>query len=51
MQTSSPFKAIEMLKKPDTLEAKQIVRLIKNADLDIDGFRLDENSWKTLSSR
>ncbi|MEG0836155.1 MAG: ATP-binding protein [Anaerovoracaceae bacterium] len=42
MQSIQPFKTIEMLKTPDTSEAKQIVDLIKNADLDIDDFRLDE---------
>lgn len=49
MQSMKPYKTIEMLKKPNTLEAKQIVELIKKADLDIDDFRLDEELSEDIS--
>lgn len=49
MQSIQPYKTIEMLKKPNTLEAKQIVELIKNADLDIDDFRLDDELSEDFS--
>lgn len=39
MNRISPLKTIEVLKKPDTLEAKKVVSLIKAADLDIDDYR------------
>lgn len=49
MQSIQPFKTIEMLKTPAALEAKQIVELIKKADLDIDDFRLDEKLSEAFS--
>lgn len=41
MQTLQPYKTIEMLKEPESPEAKQIVELIKKSDLDIDDFKYD----------
>lgn len=49
MQSVQPFKTIELLKRPNTLEAKQVVELIKSADLDIDDFRLDETLSESIS--
>ena len=43
MNQISPLKTIEVLKKPDTIEAKKVVSLIKAADLDIDDFRYAES--------
>lgn len=48
MQSLQPYKTIEMLKTPDSSEAKQIVTLIKQSDLDIDDFRYDEKSIDSL---
>ena len=42
MNQISPLKTIEVLKKPDTIEAKKVVSLIKAADLDIDDFQYAE---------
>lgn len=42
MDRLSPLKTIEILKKPDTPEAKMVVNLIKAADLDIDDFKYAE---------
>ncbi len=42
MQSVPPNKTIEILKNPNSLEAKQIVEIIKNSDLDIDDFKYDE---------
>lgn len=43
MQSVQPYKTIGMLKKPKSREAKQIVELIKAADLDIDDFLYNED--------
>ena len=43
MNQISPLKTIEVLKKPDSIEAKKVVSLIKAADLDIDDFRYAES--------
>lgn len=43
MNQISPLKTIEVLKKPDTIEAKKVVSLIKASDLDIDDFRYAES--------
>lgn len=43
MNQISPLKTIEVLKKPDTIEAKKVVSLIKAADLDIDDFQYAES--------
>jgi AAA15 family ATPase/GTPase len=51
MQKVCPKKTIEMLKEPETQEAKQVVSLIKNADLDIDDFLLDENAMGKYSAK
>ncbi|MDO5115439.1 MAG: ATP-binding protein [Synergistaceae bacterium] len=42
MQSLPPYKTIEMLKTPESPEAKQIIELIKKSDLDIDDFKYDE---------
>lgn len=42
MQTIPPNKTIEFLKNPNSFEARQIVEIIKNSDLDIDDFKYDE---------
>ena len=44
MQKPSPNKTIEVLKNPNSNEARQIVELIRSADLDIDNFMFDEKS-------
>ena len=43
MDRLSPLKTIEVLKKPETIEAKKTVSLIKAADLDIDDFMYSES--------
>lgn len=43
MNRLNPLKTIEILKKPDTIEAKKVVSLIKAADLDIDDFKYSES--------
>ena len=58
MDRLSPLKTIEVLKKPESVEAKKTVGLIKAADLDIDDFmysesielnvRIDDNSDERL---
>lgn len=42
MQSLQPNKTMEMLRDQNSCEAKQIVELIKCADLDIDDFKYDE---------
>lgn len=42
MNRLNPLKTIEVLKKPDTPEAKKVVSLIKAADLDIDDYRYSD---------
>jgi uncharacterized protein len=42
MQSLQPYKTIEMLKDRTSFEAKQIVELIKNSDLDIEDFKYNE---------
>ncbi|NCU27703.1 ATP-binding protein, partial [Candidatus Nomurabacteria bacterium] len=49
MQSLQPYKTIEMLKDQNCKEAKQIVELIKHADLDIDDFRYDEKFAENIS--
>lgn len=44
MNRISPVKTIEVLKKPDTIEARKVVSLIKAADLDIDDFKYAESA-------
>lgn len=43
MNRISPFKTIEVLKNPNTKEAKKVVSLIRAADLDIDDFKYAES--------
>lgn len=43
MNRLNPLKTIEVLKKPDTIEAKKVISLIKAADLDIDDFKYAES--------
>ena len=49
MQSLQTYKTIEMLKEPNSAEAKQIVELIKNSDLDIDDFKYDEKLTENIS--
>jgi len=42
METLGPLKTIEALKRPDSIEAKKIVELIRGADLDIDDYKYSE---------
>ena len=49
MDHLSVARTIEVLKDPTSSEAQQIVSLIKNADLDIDDFRYD-NDIKVIAS-
>ena len=43
MNRLSPLKTIEVLKKPESPEAKKVVGLIKAADLDIDDYKYSES--------
>ena len=43
MNRLSPLKTIEVLKKPDSLEARKVVGLIKAADMDIDDYKYSES--------
>ena len=43
MERLSPFKTIEVLKNPDSTEAKKTVALIKAADMDIDDFEYSDS--------
>lgn len=45
-QSMQPYTTIEILKNPETPQAKQIVELIKNADLYIDDFKYEEKFAK-----
>lgn len=50
MEHLSPTRTIEVLKDPMNPEAQQIVDLIKNADLDIDDFRYENEVEVKLSN-
>lgn len=43
MDRLSPYRTIVMFIDTASIESKQIIELIKNADSDIEGFRYDEN--------
>lgn len=43
MNRLSPLKTIEVLKKPDSPEARKVVGLIKAADMDIDDYKYSES--------
>lgn len=49
MQSLQPYKTIEILKDPNSSEAKKIVELIKNSDLDIEDFKYDEKLSDNIS--